>query len=48
MVYRYYLKINGEKYCQNFKLKEFVCKDKSNKILSDSFFCYYKTAIHNR
>ena len=39
MVYRYYLKINGEKkYCQNFKLKEFVCKDESNKILSDSFF----------
>ena len=39
MVYRYYLKINGEKkYCQNFKLKEFVCKDEFNKILSDSFF----------
>lgn len=31
-----------KKYCQNFKLKEFVYKDESNKILSDSFFVITK------
>ena len=31
-----------KKYCQNFKLKEFVCKYESNKILSDSFFVITK------
>ena len=43
MVYRYSLKIDGEKnIAKNFKLKEFRCKDGSDEILLDSSFVITK------
>ena len=43
MVYRYSLKVDGEKnIAKNFKLKEFRCKDGSDEILLDSSFVITK------